>query len=237
MTFGSLFAGIGGFDLGFERAGHTCLWQVEKDEWCRSKLAKHWPNVKRYGDIHDVGKHNLSTVDIICGGFPCQDVSVAGNRAGIKDGTRSGLWAEYNRIICELRPRYVVVENVPGLRSNGMGRVLGDLAASGYDARWYMLSAKDVGAPHLRKRVFIVADTKSKQRNGSEDNARIKPQEQPFPELGDSSRAKRNEFDQWQVEPDVGRVAHGVPFRVDRLKALGNAVVPQCAEYIGRLLV
>lgn len=164
MTFGSLFAGIGGFDLGFERAGMQCLWQVEKDDWCRSKLAKHWPDVKRYEDVCDVGKHNLRTVDVICGGFPCQDVSIAGKQAGIGEGTRSGLWSQFHRIISELRPRYAVLENVSNLlsgpkwkRGQWFGRILGDLAEIGYDAEWEVLPASAFGAPHERERAFIVA--------------------------------------------------------------------------------
>ena len=157
MTFGSLFSGIGGIDLGLERAGMTCKWQVEIDPFCRKVLAKHWPDVRRYEDVRRVGIENLEPVDVIAGGFPCQDVSVAGKKAGIKEGTRSGLWFEFHRIICELRPRYVFVENVTGLLVDGMGIVLADLADAGYDAEWQVLSAADVGAPHLRKRVFIMA--------------------------------------------------------------------------------
>ena len=105
MRFGSLFAGIGGFDLGFERAGMECAWQVEIDEFCNKVLAKHWPNVRRYKDVREVGKHNLEPVDLICGGFPCQDVSLAGQRAGL-EGKRSTLWSEFYRIICEIRPKF-----------------------------------------------------------------------------------------------------------------------------------
>ena len=101
MRFGSLFAGIGGMDLGLERAGMECAWQVEIDPYCQKVLAKHWPDVQRFGDIKDCGAHNLEPVDLICGGFPCQDISLAGKGAGI-EGERSGLWSEYHRIICEL---------------------------------------------------------------------------------------------------------------------------------------
>src|SRR5688572_14262480 len=128
MRFGSLFAGIGGIDLGLERAGMKCAWQVELDPFCRRVLAKHWPDVARYEDVREVGAHNLEPVDLIAGGFPCQDISNAGKRAGI-DGERSGLWSEYARIVRELRPRYVLVENVTALLGRGIGRVLGDLAA------------------------------------------------------------------------------------------------------------
>ena len=157
MTFGSLFAGIGGLDLGLERAGMECQWQVEIDPFCRKVLAKHWPDVRRYEDVRTVGADELKPVDLVAGGFPCQDVSIAGKQAGIKEGTRSGLWSEYYRVICELRPRFVLVENVPGLLVDGLGRVLGDLAEAGYDAEWQVLSAADMGANQMRKRVFIVA--------------------------------------------------------------------------------
>ena len=288
MTFGSLFSGIGGIDLGLERAGMTCKWQVEIDPWCRKVLAKHWPNVRRYEDVSAVGGDTLEPVDVIAGGFPCQDVSVAGQRAGIQDGNRSGLWSEFHRIIRELRPRYVFVENVPGLLTNGMGRVLGDLADIGYDAEWEVLSAADVGAPHLRKRVFIVAHTQIVQCNGRNDNSRICQQGGTVSKFGNRSRTKdvadaisnatgatyrssgrsseqrwddesvgqrdtvgshtgdgsadvsdaqRERENWWTTEPDVGRVANGVPRRVDRLKGLGNAVVPQCAEWVGRKIV
>ena len=270
MTFGSLFSGIGGIDLGLERAGMTCAWQVEIDPWCRQVLTKHWPNVRRYEDVSAVGGDTLEPVDVIAGGFPCQDVSVAGQRAGIQDGTRSGLWSEFHRIIRELRPRYVLVENVPGLFANGMGRVLGDLADIGYDAEWEVLSAADVGAPHLRKRVFIVADAKEHRvrprscpeeqggigrgRSGDSggevaDAQRERSQGRVY-RRSDSGRENLEGYagcsgtaygqqreNWWTTEPDVGRVANGVPQRVDRLKGLGNAVVPQCAEQIGRRIM
>lgn len=156
LTVGSLFSGIGGIDLGLERAGMKVRWQVEIDEWCRAVLAKHWPDVERFADVKEVGAHNLAYVDVIAGGFPCQDLSYAGKGAGLA-GERSGLWYEYARIVRELRPRYVLVENVPGLLARGMGVVLGDLAACGYDAEWDCIPAAAVGAPHRRDRVWIIA--------------------------------------------------------------------------------
>jgi DNA (cytosine-5)-methyltransferase 1 len=156
-TIGSLFSGIGGLELGLEWAGlGRVTWQVEKDEYCRQILAKHWPDAVRHEDVRTVGAHNLSRVDVLCGGFPCQDISVAGKGAGLS-GSRSGLWSEYARIIRELRPSLVVIENVAALVVRGLDRVLCDLAASGYDAIWFPLRASDVGAPHLRERLFIVA--------------------------------------------------------------------------------
>ncbi len=189
LTVGSLFAGIGGFDLGFERAGMRTLWFCEQDPFCQRVLAKHWPGVPIYDDVRalvaDADGRGLSEpdlcaqqpqraeavctsqglrsvpvpvpyVDVLCGGFPCQDLSVAGRGAGL-DGERSGLWSEYARLIRELRPRYVVVENVAALLSRGLGRVLGDLAACGYDAEWDCIPASAVGAPHRRDRVWLVA--------------------------------------------------------------------------------
>lgn len=158
MTFGSLFAGIGGFDLGFERAGMACKWQVEIDPYCQKVLAKHWPNVRRHHDIKTfpTGAPQDWKVDCVCGGFPCQDISTAGRGEGIT-GERSGLWSEYARVVGLLRPRFVVVENVPALLFRGMDRVTGDLAAIGYDTQWQTVSAAAVGSPQRRERVFILA--------------------------------------------------------------------------------
>jgi DNA (cytosine-5)-methyltransferase 1 len=160
VTFGSLFAGIGGFDLGLERAGMQCEWQCEIDPYARRVLEKHWPDVRRYDDVRTMLDYKPHAVDLICGGFPCQDISNAGRRAGI-DGERSGLWSEYARIIGTLRPRYVLVENVAALLGRGIGRVLGDLSSLGYDAEWHVISAASVGAPHVRERVWIVANRDS----------------------------------------------------------------------------
>ena len=243
LTFGSLFSGIGGIDLGLERAGMRCAWQVEIDAYCKKVLAKHWPDVARYGDIRTVGAHNLAPVDLIAGGFPCQDISDAGiangKRRGL-DGERSGLWAEYFRIICELQPRYVLVENVAALLVRGMGRVLGDLASIGYDAEWQVLRASDVGAPHRRERVFIVAYAPSKRPQRIFQKYQLLSQSRAVA-LTTSRLSTQRRKDAtrhlWQSKPDVVRVADGVPFRVQRLRGLGNAVVPQVAEYVGRCIL
>lgn len=159
MKFGSLFSGIGGFDLGFERAGMTCAWQCEIDPHASKRLAYHWPNVRRETDVRRIGKHNLESVDLICGGFPCQDLSVAGNRAGLAGG-RSGLWWEFHRVLSELLPRWVVIENVPGLLSSDKGRdmglLLGALAQLGYGWAYRVLDAQYFGVAQRRRRVFIV---------------------------------------------------------------------------------
>jgi DNA (cytosine-5)-methyltransferase 1 len=223
-TFGSLFAGIGGFDLGFERAGFKCAWQVEIDPWCRRVLAKHWPEVRRHDDVKTFPPAGDWSVDCIIGGFPCQDVSNAGRRVGIA-GRRSGLWSEFHRIICLVRPRFVVVENTPGLLSRGMDRVLGDLAASGFDAEWSVLPACALGASHARARVFLVAHAAGERpgqlRWGSCQEEGAEDRDIPWP----------------KTEPGLHRELDGVPDRVDRLTAIGNAVVPQVAEWIGRRLM
>lgn len=157
MRFGSLFTGIGGLDLGLERAGMTCAWQVEINPFCQDVLRKHWPDVPKHWDIRELRGSDVEQVDCIAGGFPCQDVSQAGKRSEGIEGPRSGLWREFARLVREIRPRFVIVENVPGLASRGLGTVLGDLAACGFDAEWGVLSAKDCGAPHLRRRLFVLA--------------------------------------------------------------------------------
>jgi DNA (cytosine-5)-methyltransferase 1 len=344
-THGSLFSGIGGIDLGFEWAGIDTLWQVEIDPYCRNLLEMRFPNAARYEDVNKVGSHNLQPVDIISGGFPCQDISYAGKGAGI-DGSRSGLWSQLHRVIGELRPRFALIENVPALLKRGLDRVLSDLADIGYDAEWQVISAKDVGAPHLRKRVWIVAypgcersdgwsgerggskgtgpldwtarsgehavnvayasgnehfgklrnikkkNGKTEKRrkknrgnsqlsNGGEDvayAARLQPgrqderaerertgaggepvdvadtgsgrlqggentgnnqgdgaesNDEQSQRLHRSNRSSGEGQVGWLPEPDVGRVAHGIPSRVDRLKGLGNAVVPHIPHLIG----
>lgn len=154
-TFGSLFAGIGGMDVGLERAGWECRFQVERDAYCQRVLARHWPDVPRYGDIAAVDWSTLERVDLLAGGFPCQPVSNAGRRAGQADAR--WLWPEFARAVRDLRPRYVFVENVAALRVRGLGDVLGDLAALGYDAEWDCIPASAVGAPHQRDRLWLVA--------------------------------------------------------------------------------
>ena len=155
LTFGSLFAGIGGFDLGFERAGFECRWQVEIDNYATKILEKHWPKVHRQRDIRECNASNLERVDCIIGGFPCQDISCAGRGAGL-DGERSGLFFEAIRLVRELQPRAIVLENVAALLTRGLDRVLGTLAEIGYDAEWHCVPAAAVGAPHIRDRVFVL---------------------------------------------------------------------------------
>ena len=185
MKHGSLFSGIGGIDLGFEMAGIETVWNCEIDEWCRDLLKKRFPGATQYDNVETIGKHNLEQVDIISGGFPCQDISVAGRGEGL-DGKRSGLWFEMHRIISELRPRFALIENVQLLTKRGGTRVLSDLAEIGYDAEWQIISAASVGARHLRKRLWIIAyPTKNtySMRTGCEFSTRP----------GEKSNEKRNE--------------------------------------------
>lgn len=160
VRIGSLFSGIGGFELGLERAipQAQTIWQVEQDEFCQRILQKHWPSATIYDDVKNINKHNVAPIDILCGGFPCQDISIAGQGKGIiKDETRSGLFWEMHRIINELRPRVAVLENVPAITFRGGLEVLGSLAQIGYDAEWVVISAREFGAPHKRERWFCVA--------------------------------------------------------------------------------
>ena len=258
ITVGSLFSGIGGIDLGLERAGMECAWQVEIDDYATKVLEKHWPNVRRWKDVSTFPPRPIQKwkCDIITGGFPCQDISYAGKGAGL-DGERSGLWWEFVRVIRTLEPTFVLVENVGALLTRGIDTVLGTLASIGYDAEWHCIPAAAVGAPHIRDRVFIIAYTKydgcsrQSQFSQSESNSeqhrltgtcQIESDAQQLPVYSQMVRCFRfgnrhSSENWWAIEPDMGRVAHGVPSRVDRLRCLGNAVVPQVAEWIGRQIV
>ena len=221
MTFGSLFAGIGGIDLGLERAGMECKWQVENDDYATRVLAKHWPRVYRHGDIKTF---RGLPADLVCGGWPCQDISRAGRGDGL-DGERSGLWFEMLRIIRDVRPRWVFLENVSTLLIRGIDSVLGSLAEGGFDCQWDCIPASAIGSPHRRDRVWIIANSNGERRD----------QERPRHTEAGCNGIERNGW--WATEPDVGRVAYGIPARVDRLRGLGNAVVPHVAEWIGRRII
>jgi len=241
LTFGSLFAGIGGFDLGFERAGMKCLWQVEIDSFCNRVLEKHWPNVKRYGDVREVGKHNLEPVDVICGGFPCQPHSISGQRLGASDNRN--LWPEYRRIVEELRPPWVIGENVYGIATTILGGVLSDLESLDYEAIALSIPASAFGAQHQRKRIFIIANSEGErlaERIGEQEgNIREVKREEVQGKYG-LARLHGPEYNwgrDWPSESILLRRLHGIPDRVDRVKSLGNAVVPQVSEWIGRRIV
>ena len=269
LRVGDLFSGIGGFSLGLERAGgFKTQWFVEIDPYCQRVLAKHWPHVPRYGDIKAIDWGAVPRVDVLCGGFPCQDISLAGKGAGLT-GERSGLWFEYAKAIEVLKPCYVLIENVSALRARGLDQVLGALAALGYDAEWHCIPAYAVGVPHRRDRVWVVAYAASEgpQRHraeyglgesrqkveiggGGDDVADSSIEQwdrwlhwtcgwerEPQEALRDARERGRQEA--WMSVPEslLGRVAHGVPHRVDRLRGLGNAIVPQIAEWIGRQIM
>ncbi|MFA5344630.1 MAG: DNA cytosine methyltransferase [Kiritimatiellia bacterium] len=277
LTVGSLFSGIGGLELGLEMTGgFTTVWHCEIEPYCCEVLANHWPGVPNHGDITKVDWSGVERPDLICGGFPCQDISVAGKGAGIAEGTRSGLWFEFRRCIGVLRPRIVVVENVGGLVRRGLDIVLADLAALGYDAEWAIVPASAVGAPHRRERLFIVAYTQDERLqvrrsggNGTPEPASgigngalgdtagqglQKRQGQPGDTEQEQSAAERvhrifkpiPRSDFWDgcdyiagrpVKPGLCLLDHGVPRRVAKLKALGNAVVPQVAQYVGQCIL
>lgn len=314
LSIGSLFAGIGGLEKGLEMAGlGPVVFQVEISPFCRSVLARHWPDAVRYEDVKTAS--GLPPVDVICGGFPCQDVSVAGKGAGM-EGARSGLWREFARIVGELRPRFVVVENVASGKSRWLPTVRRDLHLLGYDSTAYAISAADVGAPHLRRRILVVAHGHGHGlRLGSErvsgrwagelrregcaesidagagmadaDEARLQRPDIGEPDIGEPTRCspvlangngngrerepaarlhadgapghdaigrhrfppRRGDAAGWAdwtanggPQPGIRRDADGVPSRLDRalrrdrLRALGNAVVPQCSEVVGRIV-
>jgi DNA (cytosine-5)-methyltransferase 1 len=231
LTFGSLFAGIGGFDLGFERAGFQCKWQVEIDDYATRILERHWPDVHRERDIRQCGRHNLERVDCIIGGFPCQDISYAGAGAGL-NGARSGLFFEAARLVRELRPRAVVLENVAGLLTRGLDRVLGTLASFGYCCEWHCIPAAAVGAPHIRDRVFILAYRNgqsalpkyaemAKLPRGDVADTKRERQQRQRQSLNSSDSASNQKgkavdaFDGcfkhfWAVEPAMGELVDGV---------------------------
>jgi DNA (cytosine-5)-methyltransferase 1 len=235
LTVGSLFSGIGGLDLGLERAGMRVIWQSEIDLYSSRVLAKHWPDVPNYGDIKEIDWRTITRPDVICGGYPCQPFSTAGNRQGRQDPRH--LWPWVLDAISELRPRYVILENVRGHLSLGGLSVIGELADSGYDAEWRIIPASSVGAYHRRERVVIVAYPQGQFGHGVIDNERNSGRPEAFPESRNSCRPENEPGRFWETESGMDRVANGVPDLMDRLKGLGNAVVPQVAELVGRLVI
>jgi DNA (cytosine-5)-methyltransferase 1 len=229
----SLFAGIGGLELGLERAGMNVVGQVELNPFCRNVLARHWPDVPRHDDVRTAiqwwESETRPNVDLICGGFPCTDISNAGGKLGIT-GPQSGLWGAMFDMVRHLRPQFVLVENVAALTIRGLDTVLADLASIGFDAQWSTVSACSMGAPHSRERLFVLAYPESfgwERRWSSEQGPTLLEPEGRDPE----SRRP------WSsIARPVG-VAYGLSQRVDRLTALGNAVVPQVAEFVGRHLL
>ena len=252
----ALFAGVGGGILGGTLLGWQTVCAVERDAYAATILAQRqtdgilpifpiWSDVTTFD-----GRPWRGIIDVVSGGFPCQDISAAGKGAGIT-GSRSGLWTQMARIIGEVRPRFVFVENSPILTSRGLNRVLGDLAAMGFNARWGVISAADVGAPHLRARIWIVANAngvRELQLQGCKQNKRRRVsdsglcnsyraglQERKFFSRNKNKTQSENtgktieRADWWAVEPDVGRMVDGLAFRMDRLKSIGNGQVPRVA--------
>lgn len=237
LFYGSLFAGVGGFDLGFDEAGMKCKWQVELDEYRRKILNQRWPNATQWDDIRTF---QPTHVDVVCGGFPCQDISNAGKREGI-GGERSGLWSEYARIIRTIRPRFVVIENVSALLVRGFERVLGDLAALGYDAEWECIPASAFGAYHERERVFVVAYCQGEYGHTrrlleASENRRTQLEFRRFRSMVDATERRKRNI-RFEHEPRLARMVDGIPNRTHRIEGLGNAVYPAIAEYIGQRIV
>tara|TARA_R110002051_G_scaffold24381_1_gene60592 strand:+ start:17098 stop:17871 length:774 start_codon:yes stop_codon:yes gene_type:complete len=232
-TVGSLFSGIGGFELGLEMTGRfKTLWQCEVDPYCRSVLQKHWPDAEMFCDVRTLGNPDvISPVDIIVGGFPCQDLSMArhgNNGKGLK-GEKSGLYVEFIRIIREQKPRGFIIENVPSLVDRGLFTILREIAAFGYDAEWHVVSASAVGAPHKRNRLFVMGYANGTHCQGSGLSVRVHEKQSNIDCPGDTKPCEA-----WAAEPDVSRVVDGIPDWTHRVKALGNAVVPKVSECIGQ---
>jgi DNA (cytosine-5)-methyltransferase 1 len=238
-----LFSGIGGFSLGLERAGMETVALCEVEEYPRKVLARHWPGVPIYEDVRDVSKQRLDAdgitgIDVITGGFPCQDISLAGHQKGI-DAERSGLWGELARTISEFLPRYAIIENVSALLSGDDGRwfarVLRDLASIGYAAEWHCIPVYVTGGAQIRDRVWIIAYPESDTMEESKLVGQIISDGQVYGEPGLVGWPVWPAWDEDQC-PMVG-MAHGVSCWVDRSKGLGNAVVPQIPELIGRAIM
>ena len=276
LQLGSLFSGIEGFGLAAKQCGIETAWQVEINAFCRQILQKNFPNASQLSDIRDAGKRNLNWVDILTGGFPCQPFSVAGNRKGQNDNRF--LWPEMLRVIHELRPTYIIGENVPGIVSLALDQVLDSLEKEGYATETFIIPACGVDAPHRRDRVWIMAyprhylqvfgsnpdvfdsagqrwetlevqagkpgQTISTEAAGefsgtdsglggvSDPNGQRWQQQHPSSlpiQQGQPSGIFTPERSFWSTEPGICRVADGVPNRVERITALGNAIVPQVA--------
>ncbi len=252
----SLFSGGGLGDYGLELAGMEIVGQVEIDDYCQKILKLRWPDVPKWRDIKEFSGEEFvkqhGQPDIISGGFPCQDISIAKikDRKGLH-GKRSGLWSQYFRLICEIRPRYCLVENVTALLDGWLGIVLSDLASVGYDAEWECLPASAFGAPHVRDRIWIVAYPGCRYGQGN------KAHREPAITFGQGDAAESERpcecgqlrafgtsegiFEAyrtgWEAEPGVGRVVDRCPERNDRLKVLGNSQVPAVVQWIGERIL
>jgi len=279
-----LFSGIGGFSLGLERAGMETVAFCEIEDYPCKVLAKHWPDVPIYNDVRELTydrlkQDGITNVDVLCGGFPCQDISTAGEQAGIGEGTRSGLWSECARLVGEIRPKYAIFENVTNLLNGGGGdwfkRVLWDISEVGYDAEWHCIPASELGAHHHRDRIWIVVYPNKTFTEGGGLSSRIQKElansygrsghwcaVHNVADPGGLGQQRQGEYGEpinseavanwqaakpingcigqiWQAEPELGRVVDGVWHKSygHRLAALGNAVVPQIPEIIGRAIM
>jgi DNA (cytosine-5)-methyltransferase 1 len=243
LRHGSLFAGLGGFDLGLRWAGYETVWQVELDSYCRKILRRHFPDAARYKDITKCGAKDLSTVDIVTGGFPCIDISPAGKRAGLA-GKHSRMWWQMHRIICELRPRWVIVENVPALRDRGADEVIDAMEKADYAVWPLVVGAGTLGAPHQRERVWLVChDADSCDAARGESARALSPTEKrALEKVRRNWRAIFGELaaavgaDGHHSYGGILRAVHGIPEESQRLRALGNSLVPQIPMIIGSFI-
>ena len=256
VKIGSCFSGIGGWELGIERAipNSRTVWQVEENTFCQGILKKHWPDATMYDDVRTVGAHNLEPIDLLCAGFPCQDLSLAGNQRGIHEGKKSSLYWELHRIISEIRPRIICLENVSNIVRLGGSDVIASLAEIGYNCEWTVIrSGSDFGAPHHRSRWFCVAysnriDELRAKRCGLLEAFNNVP---PYTRSKGRTMAGRDtgagHWREFSAPAAVCRMDNGLSGGVDsaqhnrirkeRLKALGNAIVPQASEWVGRQIV
>lgn len=225
MNVLDLFSGVGGFSIGLEKAGMKTVAFCEIDKKARLVLNKRYKNIPIFEDIKTLKGEHFESVDVICGGFPCQDLSTAGTGKGL-NGERSGLWFEFQRLISEIKPKYAIIENVSVLRSRGLEKVLMSLNEIGYNAQWHCISASSIGAPHQRDRIWIIAYSHLSLSEGRSLSSRIYKE-----------HANIVSSNWWKSSSCVHRVDDGVPKRMDRLRQLGNAVVPLIPELIGKAII
>lgn len=227
-----LFSGIGAFSLGLYAAGgfETQAF-CETDLFCRSVLSRRWPNIRIHGDIKQTSFIEYTSIDLICGGFPCQDVSRGGSNEGLK-GQQSQLWSEYYRAIMEIMPKWIVIENVSLLRTRGLGTILRQLDAIGYVGEWHVIPASAIGGQHNRERLWIIAN------HSSLGVQRLWPEGHSFArKVAQAILPLRSGDGQWLIEPDFRRSSDGSANRLDRIKSIGNSIIPQIAEIIGTAIL
>lgn len=236
-----LFAGAGGGILGGILLGHTTVCAVEIEPYCRKVLLQRQrdgilPKFPIWDDVRTFdGKPWRGLVDVVCGGFPCQDISVAGKGRGLS-GERSGLWSEMLRIICEVRPKFAFVENSPMLVTRGLGTILKDFSKNGYNARWGVFSCREVGGVHLRERIFILCSDNRKERVQRKLQKKVF-RFTPFPWCEDVRRIEDLRNRQDLPEPLIRRIGHDVAFGLDRLSAVGNGQVPRVVKLAWETLI